>query len=135
MGHARLHGARAGQDLGDEDVGLAELDTDDSHPRDQAVVHDFEGLDALAQRLYGQAVDDFVLALDQRRRDVLHQGAGPSKDLDVAGDLFGALEILLDLLADGFESADNGLGISVGYDPLPRQHAGVGDRTGDVLTV
>ena len=53
--HPGLHRARAGEHLGHEDEVLAELDADDAHAGDQAVVHDLERGRPGRQRLDGQA--------------------------------------------------------------------------------
>ena len=100
MGHPRLHGPGAGQHLGHEDEILAELDPDDAHPGDQRVVHDLEGVGAFLQRLCRQRVDGLVVALDQRRRDVLHRRADSRGERDVPLDLVRPFEELLNLGAD-----------------------------------
>ena len=77
MGHARLHRPRAGQHLGHEDEVLAELDADDAHAGDEAVVHDLQRFRALLQRLEGQRVNGVIVALDQGCSDLLHLGPHP----------------------------------------------------------
>ena len=57
VGHPRLHRARAGEHLRHEDEVLAELDADERHAGDQAVVHDLERGDALVERAAGERVD------------------------------------------------------------------------------
>ena len=79
----------------------AELDADDAHAGDQAVVHDLERLGALRPaRLDGQRVHRVIVALDQGRGDVLHLGPHRREQRDVALDLVRPFEKLLDLVAD-----------------------------------
>ena len=84
VGHPGLHRAGAGEHLGHEDEVLAELDADEPHPGDQAVVHDLDGRRAGGERLPGQPIDRRVVAVDQRGRDVLHLRAGHREQADQA---------------------------------------------------
>ena len=74
--HPGLHRPGAGEHLGHEDEVLAELDPDERHAGDQAVVHHLERVGAGVERLASQLVDRLVLALDERGRDRLHLGRG-----------------------------------------------------------
>ena len=100
VGHAVLHRPGAGEHLGHVDDVLAELDADDAHRRDEAVVHDLERRHAVVEGRPGQRVDRVLVALDERHADLLH----PRRRLRVHADhpraLVGALDELVDLAAD-----------------------------------
>ena len=100
MRHSRLHRPRAGQHLGHEDDVLPELDADDAHGGDQAVIHDLGGFDAALQLRARHLVHQAVLAFDQAGRDFLQLGAHRREDVDHPLALVRALHELLDLFAD-----------------------------------
>ena len=70
--HPGFHGACGDEDFRDEDDVVAELDADDCHAVEEAVVEDVIGGVAVAEALLGQAVNFEVLSSDQRVCDVLH---------------------------------------------------------------
>ena len=79
---------------------LPELDPDERHPGDQAVVHHLERVRADVEGLAGQPVGLVVLALDDRRRDRLHLRARAGEERGQALALVRALDELVDLSAE-----------------------------------
>ena len=102
MRHAGFHRPSTGEDLGYEDKVFTELDADDSHASDQAVVHDLGGLDVVGKGLGSQVVDGLVVAVNEGRGDVLHLFASVHKKVDDAFDFVGPLNKFFDLVADEF---------------------------------
>ena len=100
MCHAGFHRAGAGKDFGHEDKVFAELDTHDGHTGDQAVVHDFGGLDIVGKGLGSQLIDGLVGAVDQGGGDILHLFASVGKKVDDAFDFVGSLDKFFDLVTD-----------------------------------
>src|SRR5690606_4653735 len=83
-GHARLHGVRRQEHLGDEEDPVAEVDAHDAHPLHQGLVEDAVGIPAALQQdvgslhdLVGQAVVQVVVHL----LDELLVGEGRQIDL------------------------------------------------------
>src|SRR5262245_11031138 len=100
MGHAGFHGPRAGKHLGNEDEVLAELNADDSHPCNKAVIHDLKSLVAGLQGLSRKLVGHEVFAFDDRGSYRLHRRMRLREDADIAFDLVWPLDKLLDLGTD-----------------------------------
>ena len=69
--HARVHGARREQHLGQEDLVGAEARADDVHAREQAVVEDLACRQPGIERLPGQLRDLLVLSTLQALADLL----------------------------------------------------------------
>ena len=74
--HSGFHGACGDEDFGYEDDVVAELDADDCHAVEEAVVEDVVGGVAVVEALLCEAVDFEVFADDELVCDLLHHLVG-----------------------------------------------------------
>ena len=103
MLHSGLHGPGGHQDLGHEDDVVAELDSHHRHAGDQPVVQNDVGIKVPVQSFPGQAVGLVVLADDDVKGDILHQGVGIFQDSPNSTALFGdgdPLQFFLQAIVD-----------------------------------